>query len=144
MANLTRKQVVRTAVGARDRFKFLPALFGAQYMARGEDLIYKWAYKLSNDFQGGQWKFYVLSSGSGYLVPNSPDRLMAALPENYFEAEVSADAFGIIVSLYALNKLSFEIHSRGEDPEAVVIAYHALRYFACDHEEARAIIRAID
>lgn len=69
---------------------------------------------------------------------NKPFEVMA---ENGFSGQISAEAFGIVVCLYAYSGLSF-----GGDTLAEICAeqYHLLRGFAIDHPEARSIMAATD
>jgi hypothetical protein len=52
---------------------------------------------------------------------------------------MSADAAGIVVTLFALCQLSAETEQDG-----IVELYHALRDFAAEHAEAGLIFSAID
>jgi hypothetical protein len=139
-----KRMIVASEVSGCRRLGFLPALFGARLMLRGEALVYTSAGRLSDGYTGGSWSFYTLSHGGGYLVPTCAERFTVQVEGNGFDGEVSADAFGIIVTLFALNKLLFFVDARGGDTAHLMAAYYALRAFGSKHVEATAIMRAID
>ena len=62
---------------------------------------------------------------------------------NYFDATVSGEAAGMIVSRFTFSQVSFLLE---DDPLGLRIAdyFHLLRDFAADHPEAGLIVRAID
>ncbi|WP_233869632.1 antirestriction protein [Paraburkholderia adhaesiva] len=136
--------IVATRVPERSRLRFLPGLFGARGMMRGEAQIYATARALSEDYTGGSWTFWRLSNGGGYLAPQTPERLRVCVTGNQFDGVVSGDAFGIIVTLFVLNAIIWRMADSGGDPEPLSGLYHALRRFACGHAEASLILRAID
>jgi len=59
---------------------------------------------------------------------------------NYFEGEMSGDAFGIALCLFALSHMSFAENA----PELLAERFHRLREFALDHAEAGAIFGFLD
>ena len=125
------------------RLNFLPATFG-RYFMRGESLVYAWMRKLSEDYSGGFWHYYTLSNGGHYMAPEMGDARLTLLVEgNGYEGSMSADAAGIVATLFALGQLAAEI--AGTDAaDALIDRYHFLRGFAAGHPEAAAIYRAID
>ncbi|MFP4891239.1 antirestriction protein [Paraburkholderia sp. EG304] len=140
------KKALATLVPESRRLGFLPGLFGERRMIRGEALVYAWANRLSPDYTGGLWNFYKLSNGGAYLAPTRPERFNVAAIGSGYEGEMSADAFGVVVTLFALGQVAFEVaeSARGADSDKLVDSYHALRSFALDHAEAASILRAID
>jgi hypothetical protein len=68
--------------------------------------------------------------------PGTEHRLGCA---NGFEGTVSADAAGIIVTMYALSHLSFEFPS-----QLLAERYMQVRVLAMEHPECKAILAAID
>ncbi|MGF6641735.1 hypothetical protein OKW39_008975 [Paraburkholderia sp. MM6662-R1] len=64
---------------------------------------------------------------------------MHAFPWNTFDNMMGADAFGIVVTLFALCHLA---EKRGDD--RIIDHYHSLRAFATQYAEAANILRAID
>jgi Antirestriction protein len=136
------KTITAKAVPTVERLRFLPELFTVRMMIRGEAMIYQQADQLSADYDGGLWTFYRLSNGGGYLAPDTDKRFTVYVPGNDYEGEVSADAFGVIVTLFVFGSLCWidneELREKFSD------RYHQLRDFAKDHAEAGAIFRAID
>jgi Antirestriction protein len=124
------------------RLDFLPAFFGPGLMMYGEALVYKWMGRLSRSYNGGSWQFHTLSNGGYYMAPTQPARLRVAVAGNGFDGFVSADAAGVIATLFTLGQLA----ATENDPagERFAVLYHALRDYVGDHPEAAFISRAID
>ena len=122
------------------RVKVTSDLFGLDFPLRLEPYIFGLARQLSTDYHGGYWEFYRLSNRGFYMTPER-DQAFWVISENGFSGQLSPEAFGIVVCLYAYSGLSF-----GEDPlaEACTEQYHLLREFAIDHNEARSIVAATD
>ena len=122
------------------RLECTAALFGIDFPMRLEPAVFSFAGRLSRDYGGGYWLFYVLSNGGFYMAPQSQRRFHVR-SENGFEGELSADALGITACLYAYSHLSF-----GGDVLADRCAehFHWLREFMLDHVEVAAVLRAID
>lgn len=135
-----------TAVPYVERLAFLPKLFGPKVMMFAESMLYNCAERLApDDYDNGLWEFFELSNGGGYAAPTEPKHFNLMVGSNGFEGGMSKDAAGIVFTLYVLNWLCFFYAER--DPatsEKFVEHYHQLRNFAGEHEEARAIFRAID
>ncbi|MGF6986521.1 hypothetical protein QFZ99_006062 [Paraburkholderia atlantica] len=133
-----------TLVPEQRRMDFLPAMFD-RYFLPGETALFNAAACYLGGYQGGLWDFYE-AGDVRYAVPIQTDRWAVSVPGNYFEGEVSADAAGIICSMFALNAMAAFAHERrdGEATDFLADAYHALRRYACEHPEARAILSAID
>ncbi|OQW86107.1 MAG: hypothetical protein BWK72_18670, partial [Rhodoferax ferrireducens] len=83
----------------------------------------------------------VLSNGGFYLAPRS-DTIFNVSSANGFEGQMTGDALGITVCLYAYSHLSFGDGS--EFTELCANHYHWLREYAMGHREVRSILRAID
>ena len=128
------------------RLSFLPKFFGPRSFVRAEGLVYAWAKRLSENYNGGFWDFYSLPGGSGYLAPSSPEAFDVSVWGNGFEGRMSADSFGMVVTLFVLNQLAHEAAHRGDDQssEFFVDQYHKLRDYALDRPEAALIAKAID
>lgn len=132
---------VATLVSEEDRLDFLPRHFG-KHMLTVENYLYAQLAKLCPTYTGGYWHFYELSNGGCYLAP-SRETYPLVYDDNFFEATVSGDAAGIIVSLFTFSHVSFLLE---DDPLGPRVAhyFHLLRDFAADHPEAGLIDRAID
>lgn len=121
-----------------ERLEFLPKHFGLRLTPRGESLVYRWLERLSASYHGGYWHFYEIRNGF-YMVPAGYDQLRIIWPMNDCDLMMSADAAGIMATLYALCELCYQPQG-----SHLVEQYHALREFALDHVEAAAIFAAID
>ena len=121
-----------------ERLDFLPKHFGPCLMLSGELTVYGWLDQLADAYQGGYWHYYEIPDGF-YLAPAGYETLRIVWPLNGCDRTMSADAAGIVATLYALCELC-------QQPQgsALVDKYHALRDFACMQAEAAAIFAAID
>ncbi|SAL03039.1 antirestriction protein [Caballeronia calidae] len=124
------------------RLNFLPEAFTTRMMMRAESLVFYQADMLSKQYRGGLWDFYSLSNGGFYLVPTCAKRFDVSVVGNGYEGNVSADAFGIIVTLFVYGALVFIDDATLQ--EKYSNHYHQLRDFAIEHTEREAILNAID
>lgn len=129
---------VARLIPGHERMAFLPKHFGDRLMLRGEISIYGWLDRLSKDYSGGYWHYYEIPNGF-YMAPANYDKLRIMWSMKYFERDLSADAAGIVATLYALCELCHQY--RNDD---LVEKYHALLDFAGEHAEASAIFAAIN
>lgn len=136
---LTATPVTAALVADEKRLNFLPAYFGPRLMLRGEGLVYGWMSRLADAYNGGFWNYYELSNGGFYMAPEL-GRLRLEVAGNGYSGEMSADAAGIVATLFALGQIVAQI----DGTDALIDRYHYLRDFAGDHPEASAIYRAID
>jgi hypothetical protein len=114
----------------------LPRYLG-RYMIAGEGLVYNWMRKLSDDYDGNEWRFYTLSNDGFYMAPRGPERLLIQYEGNAVARWVSADAAGILATLLALGQL----WERYED-DTLALRHHALLAYVRQHPE-RAKIQAV-
>lgn len=135
-------KLVATVVPDNNRLAFLPLAFASRMMIRAECMIYQQADLLSDDYNGGLWNFYTLSNGGYYVAPASPASFDVAVDGNGYQGNVSADAFGIIVTLFVYGALAWIPDDTLQDKYSN--HYHQLRAFAAEHAEAGAILSAID
>lgn len=105
-----------------------------------EPTAYAIAGRLSPDYSGGYWEFYVLGNGGFYMAPES-NASFKVNADNGFSGVLSGDALGITACLYAYSQLSF-VH--GVFAAACARQYHWLRGYMLAHAEARAVLGAID
>lgn len=135
-----------TLVAEDERMDFLPAFFGKRLMMRGEALVYAWMGSLCDDYIGGMWDFFKLSNGGFYMAPQIQERLKIQVVGNWFDGEVSADAAGIIATLFALGQICAESDDEGEGEAAKRFyqLHRRLLAYAAEHPEAAQIGRAID
>ena len=141
--NTQEQPVTASLVAEAQRLDFLPAYFGPRLMMRGEALVYAWLRRLCERYSGAYWHYYTLSDGCFYMAPDLADRLEIEVDGNGFRGELSADAAGIVATLFALGQLAAEAADT-DAGDALIDRYHFLRGFAASHAEAAAIYRAID
>jgi hypothetical protein len=130
--------IIATKVPDNRRMRFLPDHFGPRHMLQGEGLVYAWAANLIVGYSGGYWEFFELSNGGFYMVPKTDD-VQNVIAPNMFCGALSAEAAGIVATLYGLCQIA---NSTEEDH--LIEKYHALREFALTHAEGEAILCAID
>ncbi|MFC7706333.1 antirestriction protein [Plastorhodobacter daqingensis] len=129
-----------TRVPDNRRMDFLPRLFGPRLLIIGEHTVFHFMETLCpSDYGGGLWDFYELDGQPLYLGPTSKPRYRLFCEGNGFEGEVSADAAGIIATLFAFSHLSFRY-----DDDELAEGYGRLYDYATIHAEAAAIYQAID
>lgn len=125
-------------VSRNKRPSFLPKYFG-KWMLTAEQDIYTLLSSFCKTYTGAYWNFYELNNGGFYLAPDLEDKLQFFVESNGYEGALSADAAGIVVTLYALNRLCCMTES-----EELIKNYYLLLDFANEHHESIAIFRAID
>lgn len=145
-----------------ERLDFIPALF---FTPSADNMIASWLRQHS-DYDGGFWSYWIIPQGTGgnvapncvrfttvqtgYIAPEGEQRYNMVIPGNYFEAEVSADAAGIIATLMIMNWLSWQVADMGLEYAKVckhlVARQDALKDYISiiKHPEAHLIYRAID
>ena len=122
------------------RPEFLPILFGRSLLIIGENAVYGLMEKLSPlDYGGGFWDFYEHEGKPLFLAPRSKSRFRITGEITGFQGEVSAEAAGIIATLFAFSHLSFQHQS-----EHLSEGYGRLYAYSADHSEAAEIFQAID
>ncbi|MBV6831306.1 antirestriction protein [Xanthomonas euvesicatoria] len=141
--NTQEQPVTASLVAEAQRLDFLPAHFGPRLMMRGEALVYGWLRRLCERYTGAYWHYYTLSDGGFYMAPDLAGGLEIEVDGNGFRGELSADAAGIVATLFALGQLAAETAGT-EAADPLIDSYHALAAFATSHPEAAAIYRAID
>lgn len=137
--------ITACVIPSNRRMAFLPRIFGAWY-AIAENNIYRQASRLCENYTGGRWEYKELSNGGGYLVPESADSFNLTVSGNYFEGELSADATGIVVTLFTLNALIWHAYENDYPhmQDMLITQQERLRYYAGQHEESSKIFAAID
>lgn len=134
------KPITRTQCPENLRHEFLPKAVG-KYFHRYEMLTLAFMDKACENYDRGYgyWNSYNLSNGGFYMSIRTEDRLKIQWPDNFFKGEMSADAAGIGVSLFAQNALCWEAKSERFNDQ-----FYALRDYAAQHEEASLIFGFID
>jgi hypothetical protein len=133
-----------TVVPEGRRMAFLPKHFGDQIFLAVEDAVFEHTRGLTDEqYHGGYWDFCEVSNGACYLRPDEANKLWKVESENGNAVEMSSDALGITVTIFALSHLTFR-YERHRDVAKLCEHFHLLRDYAGEHSEATAIFAAID
>jgi hypothetical protein len=127
-----------TKVTIKNRFSFLYKQFGS-FSIQAEASLYQFLDDSYANYNGGYWHFYELDNGGFYLAPDFVFPIGLTIVDNCFDEFVSADAAGIIATLFVLSRLCLTIKS-----DDILDKYNLLLDFAGEHEEAVKIFSAID
>jgi len=119
---------------------FLHRYFGDAFLVV-EQAIYTMTDELCPDYMGGVWAFFELSNGGAYMAPDRERTWRMQVRGNGYEGELSSDAVGVVVTLFAMSHLSFAYPGFSE---MFTDRYHQLRDYAGNHPEASQIFAAID
>lgn len=130
--------IERTLVPEEQRLDFLPKHCGKYHYMMFEMTVYSMARRLCAEYDGGLWQYYELSNKGWYMALDDDRTFRVVWAGNYYEGDMSADAFSITANLYAYNVMF------GSQDELFVPAYYALREYAAEHAEAKKILAAID
>ncbi|MGL4219768.1 MAG: antirestriction protein [Shewanella sp.] len=136
--------ITRLIVPEQARLDFWPQYFGSipQWLLL-EPQAFAWLDRLCDDYNGGFWDFYTLSNGGAFMAPdsdeNSEEKWSLFNPMNGNEAEVSAEAAGIIICL-----LTYSHHACRTENSAMIDHYYRLREYALAHPESGQILSIID
>ena len=137
MLNDTSRAVI---VPDEARQDFLPTLFGRSHLIVAENAVYARMERLSPlDYRGGSWDFFEHESKPLFLAPRSRTRFRITGDVTCFQGEVSAEAAGIIATMFAFSHLSFKFET-----ERLVEGYERLYAYSADHPEASEIFQAVD
>ncbi|AJR26826.1 antirestriction protein [Sphingobium sp. YBL2] len=128
-----------TIVPEHRRSAFLPALFGRCHFFMAETMVYNFLSLFSPDYRGGYWKFLEAGGRPLYLAPAGQETYRICCQGNGYTGMLSADAAGIVATLFTFSHLSFEV-----EDDHIVEVFHRLRAFAGDRVEATKIFSAID
>jgi len=121
-----------------ERLDALPRHFGGRGMLKVEFSIYDALRELAEGYGGGYWHYYELSNGGFYMAPDVASPFELSVMGNGFSDSLSADAAGIVASLFGINLIA----NTGD--QRCIEHYYLLRDFACLHAEQSSIFRAID
>ena len=138
MENLEMEIITATKVADEDRLNFWLRHVGMTKMLSFERHVFCWMERLCPHYDVGFWEFYDLSNGGFYIALAGEKKMWLTWPGNYFNDEMSADAAGIVATLYALNDFAEQISPAfGEK-------HRQLYDYIESHPEAQAIYAAID
>ena len=149
MNDSTTKRTIltRQLVPEDQRLDVTAELFGIHFPLAIEPVIYGITERMAQDnYHGGYWHYYQLACTdwqfSGFYMAPDGDHTYQVSCDNYWQGELSADALGIVSTLYAYSHLSF---SRDEQFGRLCARhYHLLREYIYEHPELPAILGAID
>ncbi|WP_347251921.1 antirestriction protein [Legionella sp.] len=131
--------IISSRVSNKLRLDFLTKHFGFPLLSKVDHTVDSWMRALCEHYQSGPWYVHELSNDGFYLVPACEDQFLISIPTNGFLERVSADAAGIIATLFALNYLC------SKSPSYIFYDnYYLLLDFAYEHKEAENIFAAID
>ncbi len=127
-------------VPEQSRIDCLPSHFG-KYMLIAENAIFNIMGELCSTYSGGYWNFFELSNGGFFMAPKAdPEhKFNIQCDGNGYDGQMSAEAAGITVTLFAMSRLSFRYQV-----DTFVDHFHWLREYADSHPEAAEIFAAID
>lgn len=140
---LQNQSITAVLVPENRRMNFLPSYFGPTAFIHGENAVYAFLERLSPDYTGGMWNFYEVSNGGFYLAPESDSTFTIKVEGNGYSGQVSADAAGVIATIFAVGYMAAKITDPNEQGP-LVEHYHRLLEFADSHSEGGAIFQAID
>lgn len=133
-----RAPVVAQRIENSERMMALPRHFGQRLLVF-EGAVYNFMRRFAPGYDGAYWQFYELSNGGFYMAPDGGP-FQFSVDTNGYEGEMSADAAGVTVCLFACSHLAF----RYSQDDVFGDHFHLLREFAAEHAEASAIFAAID
>lgn len=133
--------ITKTQYPESERLEFLPKFAGRSFM-QFENRIYSYMSEACPSYSGGYWEFYTLSNGGFYMAYDSGERLPMQWEMNGYSGSMGADAASIAVNLMAMAHQCETVS--GADRERFASAFHTLRDYAAEHEEAAEIFRFID
>lgn len=134
--------ITATLVAESERYKFLPTYYRSMFMA-AEQLTFGYAERFISGYSGAYWNFFTLSNGSFFMSPSEAGQLRVVIGENYTDELMSAEAAGIVVTLYVLSYL-MSIRIRPTEKNSYIELYRKLLDYVYEHKECAGIMRAID
>jgi hypothetical protein len=137
----------RTAkiVPANRLMRTLPKYFPGIYL-HVEHQIYNTMSMLCPAYRGGFWNFHETSNGGFFMSPDRKDNLLLSVPLNQSEEEVSPEAAGVTVCIFAYSILGESLWTAGRQKSAenLYTQVDRLKDYADRHPEGRKIFRLID
>lgn len=137
--NRNTPKILAKKIDGQQRIGTLPKRFPNIHLLY-EDLIFQHMDSFTESYIGGYWAFMELDNGGFYMALSSDEMFEVIIASNCFRQILSSDALSIVVNLYALSYLS----NRLDGLKYLSEQYYLLRDFACEHDEATNILRAID
>lgn len=131
-----------------ERLQFLPRMLDAgkniMLPVEFEGYVYGLGRHISKDYGGGMWAFYELSNKGFFIMPDDTKHfhceIFPPVGENGWMGDLSSDGFGVLCTMFALNRLTYA-HPRnvhlGEQ-------YYRLRDYIFELPERDKLLAAID
>lgn len=97
-------------------------------------------------YQGGQWGMVRLNNGSFFLCWDTDlEEVNLVNNNNYTNEKTSVSAMCLAIQIGLINNFGWALHSKKHpDANRLFDLYHMLRYAACEHKDAAAILGFID
>ncbi len=99
------------------------------------------------EYTGGTWDMVILSNGAWFLsLPLGGSTFPLNNNMNYCDETAGPVGFSIALNICLQHQVGMHFYEKGDEKMANDLFgyYYALRDAACDHAEARAILRYID
>lgn len=101
--------------------------------------------RFCDKYKAGYWSYFKVGRNSGFMCPDTDEFYHFDMP-NYFSGNVSAEAAGIIVTIFVL-QACFDAAFENEDSDLCDHyreAMDTLKDYAATTDESQSIFRAID
>lgn len=141
-----RTLIAEVITDPQERIDFLPTVAG-RWFAQFEDVVYRMASGMIENYSGGMWRFIRVSDDDGNFVTGFMhpdfDQDVTFHSMNGSVEEIPARHAGLCITLTALSHLSFAIHEKegqlSDAGQLVSMQYHALREYWLEWEKLNLI-----
>ncbi|HED4020689.1 TPA: antirestriction protein [Escherichia coli] len=101
--------------------------------------------RFCDKYEAGNWSYFKVGRNSGFMCPDTDEFYHFNMP-NYFSGNVSAEAAGIIVTIFVLQACFNDAWEREDSDlcDHYREAMDTLKDYAATTDESRSIFRAID
>ncbi|EMX5186779.1 antirestriction protein [Citrobacter freundii] len=101
--------------------------------------------RFCDKYEAGNWNYFKVGRNSGFMCPDTDEFYHFNMP-NYFSGNVSAEAAGIIVTIFVLQACFNDAWEREDSDlcDHYREAMDTLKDYAATTDESRSIFRAID
>ncbi|HHH3118217.1 TPA: antirestriction protein, partial [Citrobacter freundii] len=126
------------------RLVFHTMLFG-EFCEHANVAAVAFMKRFCDKYETGYWNYYKVGRNSGFMCPETDETYYFEM-SNYFSGNVSAEAAGIIVTLYVLQTCFDAAWTRQDSSlcDHFREAMDTLKDYAATTDESRSIFRAID
>ena len=121
----------------KERLQCLPAVAGIRCVQL-EHAIYHMLHAMTEDYNGGFWRYYRLSNDGFYMAPDT-DRTFRFACQNGYRGVLEADAAGLSACAMAYSHLSFS-----DGGARFADAYYRLMDFVYQRPDAAQIRAVLD